>query len=215
MIYNLFQIYSQPHRKYHGLNHINYMLNKWIELINISNDKEVRSINSTSLHNEAFLYAIWYHDYYVSSDNLNFNDETPEYESSQLARGEWLLKYPEYAEHEITYALKIAIRETDKHGEVEYTNNIRSMFARVLCDLDILSLSEDYEHYHSNSIKIIEEYKNICKDDDNYLWHKRSEWIQSFLDKPKLFHLDIHKDNEVKARHNLKQELEWIKKEYK
>jgi predicted metal-dependent HD superfamily phosphohydrolase len=158
----LIQSYSQPHRKYHNLNHIEFMLQNLEKLFP---DQK----NSRSIH-----LAIWFHD-------VVFN---PYSRSNEESSQKIFLKYAprlSVTPKETEDTLKM-IESSIRHSALQNTRE-ESCFL----DLDLLALGQDREAYFRYSAQIREELRLIP---DFIYRNLRTKALQSLFSEGTLFRSD-------------------------
>lgn len=199
MIYELTKAYQEPHRFYHTLEHINYMLCLCRKLgWELTKD---------------LCYAIWFHDaIYIPGDQYNEMKST-------LLLDHFLFGKPDHHTKLLTDDDRLF--EEVKHAILSTKDHIpRNELATKLIDLDLAILAEDstlsaesfpdfMTTYHQMGewpymtyLKQVRREFHAATDEQ---WADgRSKWIRSMLRK-EIF--CIIKDKEVPARYNLEGEL--------
>lgn len=171
--------YNEPHRKYHTVNHINRMFT------------DAESLNIPLLKSQEL--AILFHDIiYVPGSKTN------EFDSGQMLVWFWntypnLFKY--YTKHDITEAEKI-INDTATHS----TNR---SYSKVILDLDLYGLADDYDDYLEAGHRVRQEF-NMYSDEQ---WSAgRIKFLSGFINRDSIFHTKQFSDFEAKAKSNLVRE---------
>jgi predicted metal-dependent HD superfamily phosphohydrolase len=177
---NLTTLYTQPHRYYHNINHINDCL---VELENFvhpdfTNDK--RSMVEA---------AIWYHDaVYNPYSKLN------EFNSAELVYGHQsafvrdIIKYT--ARH-----LEDVSADIEKHIKHEYRQCVQ-----VMLDIDLAGFGKDRMVFAMNGMNIRHEYYNTHLRD---FLEGRQKFYQELIKRPTLYYTkyfydkyhDVSRDN--------------------
>lgn len=179
-------LYSEPHRKYHGIAHIDNLLDRLDALRPFSAPHLDRLLEAE--------VAIWFHDavYVVGS---KVNEET----SALLARSFMfsigctdtvggLGGRPGSA----LDIVQDAIMAT-KHDGRELANNA----ARVMVDLDLAGFADPWDRFEENNARIREEYAAVP--DEQYRWG-RIAFLSNLLNR-RIFH--VLTDLEQPARENI------------
>lgn len=172
---DLLDRYSEPHRKYHTLQHLTECLAAF------------DAVTPLSPHPAEVELALWFHDaiYDVKrSDN--------EQRSAQLARSALLSAAANADSAELVYRL-IMVTE---HAAVP-----ASADERLLTDIDLGILAAPRERFDEYERQIREEYRHVPK----WLFRrKRQAILKSFLDRPRIFSTaHFHASLERAARDNL------------
>jgi len=176
--------YSQPHRRYHTLEHVKFMLDM--------RDKSFQSFSPTPVpmtHGDVnLIQAIVYHDIYYDSapQSLGVN----EYYSAVFAQkqGCWA---------EVAHAIMAT-------GYYMVDQRVLSTLAMELCDLDLANLALDYADYVYWSTLAIEEAMLIYfggKAPSAVLFDGQINFCEMMLRRKKLYYR--HSEWEDKARKNL------------
>lgn len=192
-IANLSTLYTQPHRHYHNLEHINKCL---AELENIKNI----GLSSNSYFFEGLTEAIWFHDA-IYNPFSKFNEE----ESAALYRNYVKSLYNSITDQELLVSR--AILSTKSHHLFRNINISceSELFIGILLDIDLSSLGKDYDEFCVNGENIRKEfyfvpeetfYKNRIKFFENMLARERIYYTPFFFEK-----------YEISARHNIKMSL--------
>lgn len=175
--------YSEPHRKYHTLNHINYCLSY---LCYVSPEYEKDKIE----------LVIWFHDVvYDTRRNDNEEQSAKLMKSSLLGSECWGEKYLDEVADMIL---------ATKHNSDIITP---SEELKYFLDIDLSILGADEETYRYNySKQIRKEYSWVPEE---IYKAKRAEILQGFLDRDYIYNTDIFRnDLEKQARENIKLEIE-------
>lgn len=222
----IIRAYSEPHRHYHTLDHLVFMITKAIEW-------------KWELTDE-LIYAILYHDFVYDTSAKDNEEKSAEefnhiYESCIFPLRQDIDKECGYAEEFLEQAgEKIPWHEKDVVYAILSTKDHKPLnkLARQLIDLDLAILAEKFslldfddhevfaneffgpddfissgEGYDGYVFGVREEYDPGFK--NNEAWNKgRAAWIKGMLAKETIFHTDIGKSKcEDMARKNLKAEL--------
>jgi predicted metal-dependent HD superfamily phosphohydrolase len=175
--------YSEPHRRYHNLKHIGYIL------------KELRSLRGILKEPAPVEFAAWYHDaVYDSSSKEN------EKRSAEAARYD--LKGLGLSEQRVSRVCEL-ILFTKTHQAPENDTD-----AHLFLDLDLGILGAPRRVYTEYSEAIRKEYDRFS-DRDYYLG--RRAILQGFLQRPMIYHSEVYRKwYEDRARANLAAEIAQI-----
>ncbi|MCP3926463.1 MAG: hypothetical protein GY714_28210 [Desulfobacterales bacterium] len=183
---NLIIKYSEKHRKYHNLNHIEYCLSHFGRVKHLLENEDLVEI------------AIWYHDIiYETSSKTNEED------SAILANDELtgLGLKDNYVDkvYEMIIATKHDVEISDKD-------------TKYLIDIDLSILGADKELFSEYEKNIRKEYKWV----PFFMYKKkRFEVLNGFLDQKFIYNTDYFREKfELKARANLNSSLKLFKKIY-
>lgn len=185
-------LYSEPHRKYHNLNHIRQCLKELEEICLIGlieNDNEFLLIEK----------AIWWHDA-VYDPMLKDNEKS----SARL----WWWSEREKKTNGVIEAMILA----SNHKEESFKNACLSYFgseAKILkyfLDIDLSILGSNEKEYKEYAKNIREEYSFVPKD---LYAIGRKNILTSFLDKNSIYKSEhFKKKYENIARKNIQLEIE-------
>lgn len=174
------QKYTEPHRFYHTIGHVEKMLN------------EFNAFNSGNSDYPNLILAIIYHDVIYKPKRSDNELKSAAFAEKQLKR----LNYP-FRETEI---IKQLILSTKKHELV-----LNSYQEKLLLDLDLIILGTPEKEYLAYAENIRKEYSFVPR----FLYRKkRKEVLQNFLSKDKIYFTDeFHAKYEKQARRNIKFEI--------
>lgn len=174
--------YTESHRYYHNLAHIQSML------------LEIENSTDNFLDKDSLLFATWFHDIIYNPQKHDNEAQSAKVAISYLTQ----LSVPE-DKIELVKALILA---TANHTKAPTDNNNLNFF--LDCDLKVLSFKrEDYIQYAKN---IRKEYQHVI----DFLYKSgRRKILKKFLESSSIYRTDYFKSNyEVAARANLSFELE-------
>lgn len=185
---NVLAAYSEPHRKYHDVDHLHYMINRLLAFY--------PNLSKTVM--DCVLWAIMYHD--IVFNIPTSNDGSNEDLSAEL----WLR---EHGDHSWAEYIAIAIRHTKTHilphGRKQ---GLVWTIAEHLIDLDLWALSDE-KAYLQNNAKIKAE--NNASDEQ---WIEgRGAWLTGFLERDQIYYTDVGKEHEGEARRILEADLTSLK----
>lgn len=181
----IFECYSEPHRKYHTLEHVKFMLD--------ARDKGVQSYTPTpvqmSLGDQNLIQAIVLHDIVYSTfpQPLGIN----EYYSAQWASNRGMDK--EVLEAIIATSFYLC------------DQRCLSVVAMELCDLDLSNLALPYEDYNYWAGLAMEEAATIYGLDRPALLRGQACFCNSMLERTQIYYR--HPEWEEPARWNLEQKI--------
>lgn len=173
-------MYSDPHRFYHNVNHLESCLT------------ELSSVQELVRQPDLVEFAIWYHDA-IYDTKAKDNEE----QSAQLSYGVCLdAKLP----HDFANGTKDLILAT-KHDAVP-----QGIDARLLIDVDLSILGKptlEFDEYEQN---LRREYSWVPEDQFR---QGRSQILQRFLDRDSIYLTDFFKEKyESQARENLQRSID-------
>jgi predicted metal-dependent HD superfamily phosphohydrolase len=192
---NVVAAYTEPHRVYHNIDHLQYMIHN-LRTLYSDLPKDVF---------DATLWAIMYHDIVY---NIPSKKQTNEELSSDLF-------IAEHGDHSLVVEIAQAIRCTEGHQlDFEYSikNEIAEKMGRptpawtivsTLIDLDLWALSDE-ELYLENNDKI--KLENNASDEQWVVG--RSNWLEAFLQRDKIYYTTLGKTREAEARRILQADLD-------
>lgn len=182
---NIIERYSEPHRKYHDLYHLEYMLKTMYKLC-VSKEFSILGI-------EALVWAILYHD-------SVYNIPDPDKRNEELS-AELFLK--DHADHSYAEFIAEAILSTKTHILPENASTI----SKYLVDLDLWALGDE-EEYETNSLFIQAEVGATDKE-----WRiGRKAWLKSFLERDRIYYTPHGELREEWARDILENDLAILSK---
>jgi predicted metal-dependent HD superfamily phosphohydrolase len=167
--------YSEPHRAYHGLTHVDACL----AVLELHRGLAAR-IGEVAT-------ALLFHD--AIYDPTRRDNEV---ESAKLARAVLMRASVDTAAIDRVEAMILATRDHDPHGSSD---------AALLLDVDLSILGEDRATFDAFDRAIRKEYAFVP--DDEYRSGRRAV-LERFLSRPRIFHTDaMHEEREARARENL------------
>ena len=185
---NVIAAYSEPHRFYHDLDHLHYMINRLMAYYPELTKEMI----------DAILWAIFYHDivYHIPTQFISNED---------LSAEQFLVHH---GDHKHASAIAKAIRCTKTHtlDLDEPMDEDFSIIVRHLIDLDLWALSDE-EEYQKNNAKIKRE--NNATDEQ---WIEgRGKWLEGFLEREFIYYTDLGITREDEARRILEADLESLR----
>ncbi len=179
----IYKKYSESHRAYHNLSHIEACLNL-LDTLDISDKDQIE-------------LAIWFHDIiYDTQSSDNELNSANTMMSACLGTTSWSADYL----NEV-YNMILATKHS---SNIIITSDKMKYFL----DIDLSILGEPSEIFKSYDELIRKEYEWVPEDIYNF---KRAEILQSFLDKDFIYHTQFFRDRyETQARVNINNKLRKI-----
>lgn len=175
--------YSEPFRKYHTLNHINFCLDEFHSVRNLLQDPN------------AVEFAIWYHDiiYDLSSED---NVEESAKLASQRSMDAWLGKSFSNKVNDLIIATK--------HDKVVQDND-----TKYLLDIDLSILGQDDKIYDEYDRNICLEYQPVINVIGQEAFNQgRKRVLSYFLNKDSIYQTNYFRwKYHSKARENLERSI--------
>ena len=182
---NIIERYSEPHRKYHDLYHLEYMLKTMYKLF-AGEELSVLGV-------QALVWAIVYHD-------SVYNIPDPDKRNEELSAELFL---EDHADHSYAEFIAEAIRSTKTH----ILPKDASILSKYLVDLDLWALGDE-EEYQTNSLFIQAEVGATDKE-----WRiGRKAWLESFLKRDQIYYTPHGVLREKQAREILEKDLAVLSK---
>lgn len=181
---NVIAAYTEPHRKYHDIDHLHYMINRLLAFFPHLNKETI----------DCILWAIMYHD-------IVYNiPASPDGSNEDLSAALFL---EEHGDHTWAEYIAIAIQHTRTH--ILPKNRKLGLVWTItehLIDLDLWALSDEAE-YLKNNAKIKAE--NNATDEQ---WIEgRGKWLEGFLERDQIYYTDLGQTREAMARRILEADL--------
>ena len=177
-------MYSEPHRRYHNVRHIEDCLSEFDRARQVAKDPTAVEL------------AIWFHDAIydpLASDN--------EERSAELAK-DWLAKAN--ASEAVADAVGRLVLATQCHDASPQTD------AALLIDVDLSILGQSPDRFWEYEQQIREEYAWVPA---AVFARKRAEVLQGFLARPRLYSTEvIHEKLEAQARINLRASIDKLRR---
>lgn len=187
-------LYTQPHRKYHNINHINDCL---AELENIPhsgvnfNDRTLVGLDCAIIED-----AIWYHDaIYNPYSKLN------ERRSFDLI--------PDSANPSYDGAVREAVLATANHL---YDQSVLAITTQIMLDIDLAGFGKERHVFARNGMNIRHEYYNTKLVD---FLKGRKNFYDALVKRPTLYYTDyFHHKYHEKSRENIRWEIDLLNRAY-
>jgi predicted metal-dependent HD superfamily phosphohydrolase len=186
--------YQQPHRAYHNLKHIEFMMSR----LEVMEDNDTYPVNV-----ELMTYAIIFHDWFYEVGAKDNELKSAHYAST------WLRKFNNPLS-EVVGQLILATRE---HRLVEGKIGPLNLHEALLLDLDMLILATSPEAYKAYANGVRKESLTVYSVAD-YL-RGREHWLVNTLARKKLFNLPIFNGAEEVARRNMEEEITSLREEWR
>ncbi len=175
----LVERYSEPHRAYHTLRHIDDCLT------------ELDSIRDHAVNPDAIEMAIWYHD--VIYDQVEKKEERSADFAVKVAAEMGL------REDFATEVFRLVL--TTKHLSIPEDND-----ARLLADIDLTILGQAPQRFDQYEDDVRKEYSHV---DDMAFSRGRSTVMKSFKERGQIYSTEFFRDKyELSARSNLERSLQ-------
>ncbi|WP_067848311.1 metal-dependent phosphohydrolase [Nocardia lijiangensis] len=172
--------YSEPHRRYHTVEHLAAMLRVIDELIDQADDAA------------AVRYAAFFHDAVYAVDRADNEERSAELAEAALEK----LGAPT----ELVREVGRLVRLTKTHDPAREDRN-----GGVLCDADLAVLAADEPGYAAYAAAVRAEYIHVP---DELYRAGRTAVLEGLARQPRLFHTEIARERyESAARANLQREL--------
>lgn len=180
IVYNdLVTRYSEPHRAYHTLAHIQHCLDEF---------KQVRHLIANP---NAVELALWYHD-------TIYNTKAKDNEEKSAALARTMIQSASLP-NAFGQFVADCIMAT-KHTAIPADPDIQ-----FLVDIDLSSLGKPEKEYDENAQKIRKEYEWVPED---MFAAERSAILKSFLNRPNIYATQFFRDKyETRARQNIARSL--------
>ena len=173
---SLVEQYSQPHRAYHTLQHIEDCLRELEEASRLTSNKDVVAL------------AIWYHDLVYRTTVLGSDEEASADIALQTIRN---LSLPGSLGQEVA-TLIIGTRHFGHYSDPDI---------QLLCDIDLAILGQPDERFDEYERQIREEYEWVPEEE---FISRHGEILQSFLDRPVIYSTKFFRVKyEEQARRNI------------
>ncbi len=184
----VFAAYTEPHRKYHDINHIHYMLNVLDEI----KDQIFifKGLRDKWNHPDflAVYWAILYHD-------IVYNVPDPLKQNEIASAAMWV---QDSGNWEYSYVVEQAILSTRTHILPENSNIV----SKVLVDIDLWALSDEQVYLKNNELIKLENNAN-----DEQWRIGRGNWLKTFLERDRIYYTEPGMNREAEARRILEQDL--------
>jgi predicted metal-dependent HD superfamily phosphohydrolase len=178
--------YSEPHRAYHTLKHIEDCLTVFDRYKHLARDPLVVEA------------AIWWHDFVYETKEAKNNEQ----QSADVAQSEMALFGCSVS---LQKQVANAILATKHNGEVTDEDQ------NLLLDIDLHILCVSLRRYKQYTVAIRKEYEWIPWEE---YAKARIQILQNFLDRDTIFyHKAFVERYEAKARFNLRQEISFLRRE--
>jgi predicted metal-dependent HD superfamily phosphohydrolase len=176
----MFAAYSEPHRHYHNLRHLNECL------------QEFDRVKDLAAQPVALETALWFHDV-LYDPGITDNEER----SAGYAR-EFLTEADVAAGFIDTVCRLVLLTKTHQPDDTPD--------AALICDIDLAILGKDRARFREYEAAIRAEYGHVP---DDQFRAGRSEVLRRFLDRPHIYHSEHFRSRyEDRARQNLRQSIE-------
>lgn len=181
-------LYTQPHRHYHNMNHINDCLAEFEAARDSFPELSDRDRNQ-------IITAIWFHDAvynpYSKQNEANSADLIP------VVAGDYISTH---------YELRDMIMATSRHLVTQPDLPLRT---QILLDIDLSGFGQPFDICWKNSENIRKEYYNTSDLDFN---KGRLAFLQTIILRPSLYYTNYFKEKyDIQSHKNLLTEIEKTK----
>lgn len=183
-------LYSQSHRHYHNINHINFCLaelEKYEQAIQSLNDLQLLKIVT---------HAIWWHDA-IYNPYSSINEES----SEDLFRD-----YHHDVSSVLTFDERECVREAiraTKYHTIDQAN--LPLYCQVMLDIDLAGLGQDWSTFYKNGEEIRQEYAHL---DDGVFNRGRVEFFEALSKRTPIYYTYFFRSRyEPQARENVDNEI--------
>lgn len=188
--YEVMERYSEPHRAYHTLDHIEFCLT-------LLDSVQLQAYDPDHPDDyDAIATALWYHDVVYDTHAKDNEEKSVDYARGHLASLGCTSAFLERV---------IVLIMATKHNTVLTDND-----EQLIADIDLASLGQDEATFDAHNRAIRKEYEWVPEAD--YI-KGRTTVLQSFLDKPNIFYLPYFREwYEARARMNLSRAIAALNK---
>lgn len=180
---SLMQAYSEPHRHYHTVRHLEECFAKLDEL------------QTEAVHLGEIELALWFHDAIYNVKRHDNEDKSADWAVACLRQAN--------APDAITRHVRSLILATRHHGPTTNSD------ASVLLDVDLSILGSSSERFQEYEQQIRDEYRHVPLP---LFAHKRKEVLEGFLKRPRIFNTGTFFERyESLARRNIEHALDSFK----
>ena len=188
----LISAYQQPNRRYHNLQHLKQLFTA-LQNFNLSNSLNV-GVASQNGNRPSIILAIFFHDAIYDPRSHENEAQSAKWAAESLTK----LKLPNATIDRITHLIHLT-----KTHRADPTD----LSAQLLLDLDLSILATPPAQYQTYAQAIRQEYHWVAE--ANYR-KGRSQILQDFLDRDRIYHHPEMYHHEHQARINLNQEIQTL-----
>lgn len=181
-------LYTQPHRYYHNLNHINLCL--WLLeklTIDVQLPKDIK---------QSIELSIWFHDAIYNPYSLENEKNSAELLRSSINTDHTNQIYDAYH----------AILATASHTKDQNLNK-DDIVTMYMLDIDLAGLADDESSYKKSSDNIRKEYSFLS---DEEFYKNRIKFLRNMLQRSKIYYTKYFQSYENNARINMQNEINYI-----
>lgn len=188
---NIYSHYTQPHRYYHSLTHLEQMFGHF--------DK-VESLLADPI---SVALAIWYHDIIYQPDHSDNERQSANYFKQQLAK-----QLPQQLTSRVESLIIMTADHQLQNSEDTGCSNRIDQDASYFLDMDLAILGADWITYLGYVKKVRLEYQQVALADYKAA---RSAILEGFLERDMLYFSKLFFDRyEQQARENIKREIDLL-----
>lgn len=189
----LIAAYQEPHRHYHTLHHLQQLFTA-LQNIDPRNSLNIGAASQNG-NRPSIILAIFFHDAIYDTRSHENEAQSAKWASESLTK----LNLPNTTIDRITHLIHLT-----KHHPIQPTD----LDAQLLLDLDLSILATPPIQYQTYAQAIRQEYYWVPEAD----YRKgRSQILQTFLNRDRIYHYPQMRHHESQARTNLDQEIETLK----
>ena len=179
----IFSGYSEEHRHYHNLRHLNECLTEFDTIAHLANAPA------------ALETALWFHDLIYDPESTDNEERSAEWAADMLSEAE--------APQPVIDHVRALILITQTHEP-----DPKIPDSALLCDIDLAILGQSESRFQEYEAAIRAEYAHVP---DDVFHPKRAEILQRFLTRPHIYHTEVFRTRyEYPARHNLEQSIQTL-----
>ena len=191
---NILVAYNEPHRFYHNLDHLHYMINRLMVFFPYLTKEQI----------DAIIWALYYHDIVYHIPRLE--EASNEQLSAQAFERD-------HGDHSLVDAISAAIVFTETHilppeSERMTYGSPRHFWTIIehVIDLDLWALSDEPAYLINN-----ERIKTEVGATDEQWREGRGAWLVNFLQRDQIYYTEIGKTREAEARRILEADLKALR----
>jgi predicted metal-dependent HD superfamily phosphohydrolase len=189
-------LYSESHRHYHNMRHIQSMIAE-LNLVHIEHStKPYAKGAKPAFHFDRITAMIWYHDAYYDPYTPGLNEHL----SAELFRQAGGARSPDFVK-EVLRGIQLSAQHTVQHDDA-------SPSIQLFLDLDLLGFGRTYEEFNHNTKMIRLEYDRTSELD---FMQGRIKFLTMLDARPRIFYTDrMHTLYEEIARRNIKTDIKCL-----
>ena len=185
---NILVAYNEPHRFYHNLEHLHYMINRLMVLFPYLTKEML----------DAIIWALYYHDYIYNIPGGPVSNE-------RMSAECWM---DDHGDHRFANEIFDTIIATETHI-LPKDLDLECYYGRIVShviDLDLWALSDEAAYIINN-----ERIKTEVGATDEQWIEGRGNWLENFLQRDQIYYTEIGKTREAEARRILEADLKALR----